>query len=105
MHFAVPDAIFEFHVQQAIEKLLKALIAFHGVQYPFTHDLQALLDELINLGKAVPPFPIPLHAFSKYGVAVRYDDAIPLTTEERDQYRQVVAEVRNYAAACVDALP
>jgi len=31
---AVRDAIFEFHTQQAIEKLLKALIAAHGEMFP-----------------------------------------------------------------------
>ncbi len=103
--FAVPDAIFEFHVQQAIEKLLKAMLTAHGVQYPYTHDLQALVDELTNIGETFPVFVVPLHAFSKYGVAVRYDDVLPLAPEEREQYRQVVADLRSFAAARVSALP
>jgi len=39
LQFEVRDAIFEFHTQQAIEKLLKALIAAHWVEFPFTHNL------------------------------------------------------------------
>jgi hypothetical protein len=31
--FAVKDAVFEFHTQQAIEKLLKVLIAAHGSEF------------------------------------------------------------------------
>jgi len=41
----------EFHVQQAIEKLLKALIAARGEKYPNTHDLQVLLGQLKSLGR------------------------------------------------------
>ncbi len=38
--FDLPASIFGFHAQQAIEKLLKALIAFRGATYPRTHDLR-----------------------------------------------------------------
>jgi HEPN domain-containing protein len=51
--FAVRDAVFEFHAQQAIEKLLKALIAAHGEVFPFTHDLQLLIDQLERLGEVL----------------------------------------------------
>ncbi|NEQ31824.1 MAG: HEPN domain-containing protein [Leptolyngbya sp. SIO4C5] len=37
------DEIFGFHVQQAIEKCLKAWIAALGEVYPYTHDLGVLL--------------------------------------------------------------
>ena len=65
---AVRDAIFEFHTQQAIEKLLKALIAAHAEVFPFTHDLQVLTDQLEDIGEALPAFSIPLDAFTKFGV-------------------------------------
>jgi len=32
---AVTDAIVGFHAQQAVEKALKAVLAFHGVEVPF----------------------------------------------------------------------
>jgi HEPN domain-containing protein len=44
--FDLPDSIFGFHAQQAIEKLLKALIASRGDAYPRTHDLRQLLTYL-----------------------------------------------------------
>src|ERR1700761_6298179 len=71
--FAVRDAVFEFHAQQAIEKLLKALIAAHGELFPFTHDLQLLIDQLEKLGEILPTFAAPLAGFTKFGVIVRYD--------------------------------
>jgi HEPN domain-containing protein len=36
------DAI-AFHLQQAAEKLLKAFLTLHGIEYPFTHDIGELL--------------------------------------------------------------
>ncbi len=40
------DEIVGFHVQQAIEKTLKAWIAFRGEAYPKTHDIRLLLHHL-----------------------------------------------------------
>jgi hypothetical protein len=35
----VPDGPFGFHVQQAVEKLLKALLSQLSIRYQFSHDL------------------------------------------------------------------
>lgn len=37
------DEIFGFHVQQAVEKSLKAWLCALGIAFPFTHDLNRLL--------------------------------------------------------------
>ena len=44
------DEIFGFHVQQAVEKLLKAWLASLGEIYPLSHDLASLLDMLGKRG-------------------------------------------------------
>ena len=44
------DEVFGFHAQQAIEKTLKAWIALLGQEYPFVHDVDALLNKLDKLG-------------------------------------------------------
>jgi len=51
---AVPDGPFGFHVQQAIEKLLKALLSQLSVEYRFTHDLGYLVDQLSAAGEILP---------------------------------------------------
>ena len=62
-----------FHAQQAIEKLLKAFLAFHGKPIPKTHDL----DELQNLCLEITHLPslakIDLTETTDYAVAMRYD--------------------------------
>jgi HEPN domain-containing protein len=47
------DEVFGLHAQQAVEKSLKAWIALLGGQYPFVHDLDALLNTLQKLGADV----------------------------------------------------
>lgn len=51
----VPDEIVGFHGQQAAEKLLKAVLAAHGIEFPRTHSLRFLLDLLDDRGLAPPP--------------------------------------------------
>ena len=34
----VPDRVFGFHSQQAVEKFFKVLIAAHGQEFPFIHN-------------------------------------------------------------------
>lgn len=103
--FPVPDSVFEFHTQQAIEKLLKALIAAHGEAFLFTHNLQLLLDHLEKLGEVIPAFTRPLYSFTKFGVTVRYDSGIPLNAAERQEYRQIVEELRIFVTNRVQSLP
>jgi len=35
-----------YHLQQAVEKLLKHLITLQGDEFPFTHDISLLLDKI-----------------------------------------------------------
>ena len=66
------DEVFGFHAQQAVEKTLKAWIALLGGQYPFVHDLDALLNTLQKLGADVETLRniIELNAFA---VQFRYE--------------------------------
>jgi hypothetical protein len=102
--FAVKDAVFEFHTQQAIEKLLKVPIAAHGSEFPFTHDIQVLTDQLEHLGEVLPDFGIPLPDFTPFGVIVRYDAGVPLSGFDRDRYRKLVADLRVFVTERVAVL-
>jgi HEPN domain-containing protein len=39
-----PCRTIAFHAQQCAEKHLKAYLVFHGVDFPFTHNVRRLLD-------------------------------------------------------------
>jgi len=66
------DEVFGFHAQQAVEKTLKAWVALLGGQYPFVHDLDALLNTLQKLGADVDALRslVELNAFA---VQFRYE--------------------------------
>ena len=62
-----------FHAQQAIEKSLKALLAFHEQPVPRTHDLEELQRLCLPL-QALPALGrLDFAETTDYGVLVRYD--------------------------------
>jgi HEPN domain-containing protein len=54
LRLQIRDRAFGFHAQQAVEKLLKALIGGHEVRYEYTHDLWALIERLTLLDEDLP---------------------------------------------------
>lgn len=72
----VPDGPFGFHIQQAVEKLLKALLCQLAVKYRRTHDLDYLVTLLQDSGETIPTGIVDIGQLESYGVAYRYD-AIP----------------------------
>ena len=50
----IGDEVFGYNVQQAVEKWLKAMVAWRRRKYPFTHDIGELLDVVEKAGIARP---------------------------------------------------
>ncbi len=75
------DEIFGFHVQQAVEKCLKAWLALLNEIYPYTHDINLLLDRLTDAGCEVSAYK-DFSAYSIFAAQIRYvgldDDAEPI---------------------------
>lgn len=70
-----PDVLFEdvcFDAQQAVEKALKALLVWRGVQVPRTHAISELITMLAELGFHVPADVQEASALTDYAVAARY---------------------------------
>lgn len=68
----VADSIVGFHAQQAVEKALKAALAAQGVVFPYTHDLDGLLELCENSGLDVPDPLEGVDRLAPYGVHMRY---------------------------------
>ncbi len=62
-----------FHAQQAIEKLLKALLAFFDQPPPRTHDLEELQRLLLAISNNADLAALDLFEASDYAVMARYD--------------------------------
>jgi HEPN domain-containing protein len=67
------DEIFGFHVQQAVEKALKAWLCILGTPFPRTHDLDELGTLLEETGQQLPAFLPVLLEFTDFAVAFRYE--------------------------------
>ncbi len=65
--------IFGFHVQQAVEKALRAWLCCLGVSFPKTHDLDELAALLEETDQEIPDFVPPLLEFTDFAVAFRYE--------------------------------
>ena len=84
-----------FHVEQAAEKLLKALLSHRGVAYPFTHDLQELLKMTCAIAPALSEFSGSLADMTPYAVRIRYDQTIYPGEEEAREALEVVLRLRS----------
>jgi len=94
------DEIFGFHVQQAVEKALKAWLSTYGDgAYPMTHELARLFSLLDNQGAAVETF-WELVQYTMFAVQARYEEGVTDLDEAIDR----AAEIRNVGEllSCVE---
>lgn len=92
----IDDEVVGFHAQQAVEKCLKAVLARHCVEQRKTHDLQLLIDLLLQNKIASPPLREGIDALGPFAVELRYD-FIASEPLDRRQARAVVEAVRSWA--------
>lgn len=60
--------------QQAVEKLIKAMLVYHQIDVPRSHDLGRLLSLLVEREPAFVALTRPATALGQYAVAPRYPD-------------------------------
>lgn len=68
------DHVIGFHLQQAIEKALKAILAKRAIEIPRTHDLGYLIELLGSLEAEIPVATSSADWLTPWGVLFRYDD-------------------------------
>jgi HEPN domain-containing protein len=61
-----------FHLQQSVEKCLKALLSHSAIRFRHTHDLQGLVDLCRNSGIKLPSFIDRLTILTGFAVEGRY---------------------------------
>jgi hypothetical protein len=101
----IPEGPFGFHVQQAVEKLLKALLSKLSIEYKFTHDLNHLELQLKDAGEALPK---ALEDFSKIGtfaVTNRYDDIPEFHVLDHQAAIETVASSANTSSPASPRFP
>ncbi len=102
-----PDIAHEiagFHAQQAAEKMLKAVLAHHGVEFPFSHRLADLIDLMRDSGIAVPGRFEGIRYLTPFAVSFRCDfyeeDEDPL---DLDAMYGLLTDLRAWAEGALSA--
>lgn len=94
----IGDATVGFHLQQAVEKSIKAVLSARGVEFRRTHDLVWLIALLSDNGIAAPPNADWLDELNPYAVEARYGTIEP---DGLDRHRalQATLQVLEWASA------
>ena len=62
------------HAQQAAEKVLKAYLVAHDIEFPFLHNIEKLLEMCAQKDPAFLEFMTIGQEFTPYAVELRYDE-------------------------------
>lgn len=74
----IPGAV--FHAQQAAEKLLKAVLVWHQVEFPKTHDIGRLTDLLKTVDSGLADRVREASGLTPYAIEARYPSDLPEPT-------------------------
>jgi HEPN domain-containing protein len=94
---AVSNETFGFHCQQAAEKLLKAILSLHDMDFPRTHNLRFLMDLLADAGHRLPDAFSDLDMLTPYGTLFRYEDIPVETVIDREELLRLMRALKVYA--------
>lgn len=91
-----------FHCQQAAEKMLKAYLVARGKEYPISHDLLLILEQITSLDPKAEQLRDTLILLMPYAVEVRYPDDYSMpSAEDTRQARDAARQIRHWLeAAC-----
>jgi HEPN domain-containing protein len=100
----IPDSILGFHAQQAVEKLIKALLAAQQIPFELTLNLERLQIALEAAGETLPSTPLPLDELSDYAVIYRYDLLFQVAAPDKADWIETVRLIREHVVARIAAL-
>jgi len=84
-----------FHAQQCAEKYLKALLTKYGIEPPWIHTLEALLDLLTEKNPALEENRSMLAQLTPYGTEYRYPGKFATAEEAEDCYDIIIRFRKN----------
>jgi HEPN domain-containing protein len=96
----VPDDVLGFHVQQAVEKRLKAVLTLSEVEYEHTHSVSYLTALIEKQGIALPDCREEIEGLTPWAVAARYDDTFEKVLD-RAAARTLISELQEWSTRLV----
>ncbi len=100
----IPESIFGFHAQQAVEKLMKALLSELSVPFELTHNLGRLETALVAAGESLPATPVPLSELNDFAVVYRYDLLFQFMAPDKADLIETVRLIREHILSRIAAL-
>ncbi len=92
----VPDDVLGFHAQQAVEKMIKAVLAHNDVSYERTHNITYLLTLLDSAEISRPEHADNLPDLTPWAAGFRYAD-LPEPALHRRETLALVEQTRAWA--------
>ena len=88
----IAQEIIGFHAQQSSEKILKAVLAYNEIEYPFTHRLSDLIDLVKDHGLSFPASLEEIRNLTPFAVEFRYEvyDEDDESTDFEAVYQQLL---------------
>jgi hypothetical protein len=100
----IPDSILGFHAQQAVEKLIKALLSALSLPFELTHNLGRLQTALEAAGESLPATPLSLSELNDFAVVYRYELLFQVAAPDRANLAETVRLIREHIVARITAL-
>lgn len=100
----LPDGPFGFHAQQAVEKLIKALLSRLSIAFDYTHNIDKLALQLEEAGENLPAGPVALSELNRFAVVYRYDSIPNLEIPDCPAAIETVRLIRDHVYARIAAL-
>jgi HEPN domain-containing protein len=97
----VPDEVLGFHAQQAVEKMIKAVLASNRVSYERTHNITYLLTLLDSSKIARPEQADSLPDLTPWAAGFRYSD-LPEPALDRQETLSLVDRTKAWATGQLD---
>ena len=89
-----------FHMQQCVEKYLKAYLVFNSKEFRKTHNIAELIDLCKDIDSELDKlYEINAHELTIYASEIRYPDDFHMPTrDEAKECIQIATEVKNFIA-------
>lgn len=91
-----------FHAQQAAEKSIKAYLTAQGIDFPFIHNLEKLIELCAQRDPSFASLKTAAQELTPYAVELRYDDEFWPAAETVRQALDVAQTIRDFV---IDRLP
>lgn len=93
----VSDEIFGFHCQQSVEKMLKSILIYRGIEFRKTHDIRELIDILQDNEINLPDELKEIDILTPFAVEYRYDFYEEDTKVDRRKLLNLVIGLKEWA--------